>query len=116
MEGFQLWLNLPTVLLGIDLTLATPFFVVRGLWAIFIHSNIRMPLGPLGLLLGDPVLHRWHHARVDRTLHNFANVAPYLDVLFGTHHRPEDETYALGIPGMAPRGLLRHLWEPFVGR
>ena len=84
-----------------------PVFVLRGLWAVLIHSNLTLPLGPLGLLLGDPVLHRWHHARVARCTHNFANLAPYLDVLFGTHHRPLDEPTRSATPprrGAASRG------------
>ena len=93
----QLCLNLPAFLLGIPFYAVVPLFVFRGLCATFVHSNVRMPLGPFGLLFGDPVLHRWHHARVERCRHNFANVAPYLDVIFRTHHRPEDESYELGI-------------------
>lgn len=109
----QLWLNLPACLLGIDLGAVMPVLVLRGLWAVFIHSNLTIPLGPLGLILGDPVLHRWHHARVERA-QNFANLAPYLDVIFGTHHRPTDEAFALGIPGQAPRSFARHLLGPFL--
>jgi sterol desaturase/sphingolipid hydroxylase (fatty acid hydroxylase superfamily) len=110
----QVFLNLPAFVLGVDLTLAAPFFVLRGLWAIFIHSNVTLPLGPLGWLLGDPVLHRWHHAKVERCRHNFANLAPYLDLLFGTHHRPADESYVLGGTGASGRGFLHQLVRPFL--
>ena len=91
-----------------------PVFVFRGLCAIFVHSNVTLPLGPLGLLFGDPVLHRWHHARVERCGHNFANVAPYLDVLFGTHHRPADEAFPLGLEDAPRHGLVRQLVAPFL--
>ncbi len=101
----QLWLNLPAFVLGVDVAVVAPWFVVRGLCAIFVHSNVRADLGVFGLLLGDPVLHRWHHARVDVCRHNFANVAPYLDVLFGTHHRPAHEDYPLGMEAPGQRGL-----------
>ena len=109
----QLWLNLPAFLLGVDVAALAPVFVLRGVWAVVVHSNVRMPLGPLGVLLGDPVLHRWHHARVARTAHNFANLAPYLDLVFGTHHRPASEDYLLGMPD-APDQL--RLSEAVLGR
>ncbi len=110
----QLLLNLPGMVLGVDFVVFGPMVVFRGMWAIFIHSNVRLPLGPLRWLLGAPELHHWHHARVESTQHNFANLAPYLDVLFGTYHCPQKgERYPLGIPGDEPRGYLAHLVEPF---
>lgn len=112
----QLWFNLPAFLLGVDVAALAPLYVLRGLWAVFVHSNVRLPLGPLGLLLGDPALHRWHHARVLRCDHNFANLAPYLDVLFGTHHRPADESYPLGLDDAdaLPPSLHGQLAAPFT--
>ncbi len=94
----QLMMNLPAIALGVRIELLAGVAVFRGIWAIFVHSNVRLPLGPLRWVLGAPELHHWHHARVERTSHNFANLAPWLDRLFGTHHLPEgDETYALGV-------------------
>ncbi len=101
-------LSLPVLFFGVDTYLLAPWFVFRGMWAIFVHSNIRMELGPLGILFGDPVLHRWHHARTDCT-HNYANLAPYWDLLFGTHHRPADEAYALGMQGEFPGSFATQL-------
>jgi sterol desaturase/sphingolipid hydroxylase (fatty acid hydroxylase superfamily) len=113
----QLFQNLPALLLGLRMDVLAPLVVFRNAWAIFIHSNVRVPLGPLGLLFGDPALHHWHHARVERTTHNFANLAPWLDVIFGTHHRPEgEETYPLGLPEPWPEGYLAQLVRPFLRR
>lgn len=109
----QLCLNLPAFFLGVGIHAVVPLFVLRGVFATFVHSNVRMPLGPIGFLLGDPVLHRWHHAQVDRCEHNFANVAPYLDVLFGTHHRPPDESFALGLREPFPSGFAEQIAHPF---
>lgn len=89
-----LLMNLPAVLLGVRGDVLAGIAVFRAFWAIFVHSNVRLPLGPLMYVFGAPELHHWHHAREAR--HNFANLAPYLDVLFGTHHRP-DHVYELGI-------------------
>ncbi len=113
----QLCANLPAFLLGFAMADVAAVVVLRGLWAVFIHSNVRLPLGPLALVLGDPALHHWHHARVERTRHNFANIAPWLDLLFGTHHRPaRGADYVLGVPGGARRGYLGHLTAPFRRR
>lgn len=113
--GTQLAANLPAFALGLDVRPLAAIVALRGMWAIFVHSNVRLPLGPLRWILGAPELHHWHHARVERTQHNFANLAPWLDVIFGTHHLPEgEETYALGMDRPWPRGYVAQLVHPFV--
>jgi sterol desaturase/sphingolipid hydroxylase (fatty acid hydroxylase superfamily) len=110
----QLCLNLPGMLLGVSFETLGALVVLRGMWAIFIHSNVDLPVGPLRWLLGEPALHHWHHARVRETQHNFANLAPYLDVLFGTYHRPAKEDYELGLVDPWPRGYVAQLVRPFI--
>ena len=56
-------INLPAYLMGFPLELLTGFIAFRGLWAIYIHSNVRFPLGPLRVLIGAPELHHWHHEK-----------------------------------------------------
>jgi sterol desaturase/sphingolipid hydroxylase (fatty acid hydroxylase superfamily) len=111
----QLAANLPALALGFSPRALAGFIVFRGAWAIFIHSNVRVPLGPLKWFFGAPQFHHWHHARVERTRHNFANIAPFLDVIFGTHHCPAgEETYPLGIPDASPKGYVALLLAPFL--
>lgn len=111
----QLLLNLPGIVLGLPFEALGAVVVIRGFWAVFIHSNIRLPVGPLRYVLGAPEVHHWHHLRAERTAHNFANLAPYLDLLFGTYHCPEGpETFPLGIPGAWPRGYAAQLVKPFL--
>jgi sterol desaturase/sphingolipid hydroxylase (fatty acid hydroxylase superfamily) len=113
----QLCVNLPGIALGLSFAPLGGLVVFRGLWAIFIHSNVRLPLGPLRLVLGAPELHHWHHARVPVTRHNFANLAPYLDVLFNTYHRPQGpEDYPLGLTMAWPRRYLAQLLRPLRPR
>ena len=133
----QLCMNLPAIALGVRLELLAGVAIFRGAWAIFVHSNTRIPLGPLRWLLGAPELHHWHHARMQthdaRTVHNFANLAPWLDVAFGTYHCPdlrsgergergergEEERYALGLSSEAQAsraGYLGHLVGPLLPR
>lgn len=110
----QLCLNLPGILLGLPFEALGALIVLRGTWAIFIHSNVRLPLGPLRYLLGAPELHHWHHARVSRTAHNFANVAPWVDLVFGTFHLPRgEERWALGLVDPWPKGYFAQLLRPF---
>ena len=115
-DGFltQLAINLPAMVLGVDLATLAWLVAFRGLWAIFIHSNVRLPLGPLRALFGAPELHHWHHLETAVTQHNFANLAPWTDLLFGTYHVPPgDESWPLGNPGEPPRGYFAHLVSPF---
>lgn len=110
----QLLLNLPGMLLGVSFEAMGAIVVLRGMWAIFIHSNVSLPVGPLRYVLGEPALHHFHHARVPETKHNFANLAPYLDLAFGTYHRPDKEDYELGLVDPRPRGYVAQLIHPLL--
>ena len=108
----QLSVNLPAIVLGFSLNQIAWLIALRGMWAIFIHSNVRLPLGPLRVLLGAPELHHWHHVRSPRA-ENFANLAPWTDLLFGTYHRPTGpETWPLGSDAPLPRSYLGMLARP----
>lgn len=110
----QLCQNLPALLIGLRMEVLAPLIVFRGAWGVFIHSNVRIPLGPLGILVGAPALHHFHHARDQGEGHNFANLAPWLDVLFGTYRRPpSEERYALGLSEPSPGGYVGLLLRPF---
>lgn len=106
-------MNLPAIVLGVRPELLAGIAVFRACWAIFVHSNVRVPLGPLKYLLGAPELHHWHHARANAG-HNFANLAPYWDVLFGTHYEPAHDEYALGIEDAYPRNYPALLVWPLI--
>src|SRR5262249_5639477 len=56
-------INLPPMVLGFPLETIAGFLLLRGVWAAYIHSNVRLPIGPLRWLLGGPELHHWHHYR-----------------------------------------------------
>lgn len=111
----QVCLNLPGILLGLPFEAMGAVVVIRGFWAVFIHSNVKLPVGPLRYVLGAPEVHHWHHVRAERTTHNFANLAPWLDLIFGTYHCPEGpETFPLGIAQPWPKGYWAQLARPFV--
>jgi sterol desaturase/sphingolipid hydroxylase (fatty acid hydroxylase superfamily) len=108
----QLAMNLPALVLGVSLHGLAWLVTFRGVWAAFIHSNVRLPLGPLRVLVGAPELHHWHHAALPRTRHNFSNLAPWTDLLFGTYDCPPHQHHVLGIPGQATRSYLGWLFRP----
>ncbi|MDY3562535.1 sterol desaturase family protein [Gemmata sp. JC673] len=108
-------INLPAFVLGFPLETLAGFIAFRGVWAIYIHSNVRLPLGPLRPLLGAPELHHWHHAR-DRDAGNYGNVCPLMDVLFGTYVCPDREPEAFGINQPVPSTWLGHMTRPLLPR
>jgi sterol desaturase/sphingolipid hydroxylase (fatty acid hydroxylase superfamily) len=105
-------INLSAFLLGFPLETLAGLIAFRGVWAIYIHSNVRLPIGPLRMLVGAPELHHWHHDR-DRDFGNYANISPLGDVVFGTYHCPDHEPDAFGVAEEMPRGYLAQLAHPF---
>ena len=105
-------INLPAFLLGFDLNAIVMFIAFRGIWAIYIHSNVRLELGPLKKLIGSPDLHHWHHD-LERDRGNYANISPLMDVLFGTYVCPNTEPEKLGIKEEFSQSYLGQLLQPF---
>jgi sterol desaturase/sphingolipid hydroxylase (fatty acid hydroxylase superfamily) len=108
-------INLPAFVLGFPLETLAGFIAFRGIWAIYIHSNVRLPLGPLGAILGAPELHHWHHDR-DRDAGNYGNVCPLMDLIFGTHVCPDHEPARLGITQPTATTWLGHMIRPLLPR
>ena len=108
-------INLPALVLGFPIETLAGFIAFRGIWAIYIHSNVRLPIGPLRVLLGSPQLHHWHHDR-DRDAGNYANLSPLMDLLFGTYRCPDHEPEAFGIKEPTPRTYLGHMLRPLLPR
>lgn len=108
--------NVPLIVLGFPLHAIAGFAMFRGLWALYIHSNVALDPGPLRYVLGAPRLHHWHHEVERGGRVNFANLSPLMDLAFGTYHDPRrfPESYGIGEP--APRGYAGHLLDPLVPR
>lgn len=105
--------NLPLYLAGFPVATLSYLIAFRGIWAIYIHSNVRLPLGPLRLLIGAPELHHWHHDR-DRDAGNYANLSPLMDILFGTYRCPDHEPEHFGLAESTPRTYLSHMLQPLL--
>lgn len=106
-------INLPALLLGFPLEPLAAFVAFRGIWAIYIHSNVRLPIGPLRLLIGAPELHHWHHDK-NRDAGNYANISPLMDLLFGTYTCPNHEPASFGTPEPPPKNYLSHMLRPLL--
>jgi sterol desaturase/sphingolipid hydroxylase (fatty acid hydroxylase superfamily) len=106
-------INLPALLLGFPLEPLAAFVAFRGIWAIYIHSNVRLPIGPLRLLIGAPELHHWHHDK-NRDAGNYANISPLMDLLFGTYTCPDHEPASFGTPEPPPTNYLSHMLRPLL--
>lgn len=104
--------NLPLMLLGLPLGWIAGIAAFRGLWALFIHSNINVDPGPLRYLLGSPRLHHWHHEVTVGGTCNFANLDPLMDVLFGTYRDPGRNPETYGDPEQPARSYVGHLLAP----
>ncbi len=109
--------NLPAMALGFPLEVIAGFVAFRGLWAVLIHANVRLPLGPLKVVLGSPELHHWHHDLARGGRCNFANLSPLMDVVFGTYYAPPDASPArFGVTEPGPRSYLGQLGAPLLPR
>jgi sterol desaturase/sphingolipid hydroxylase (fatty acid hydroxylase superfamily) len=105
-------INLPVFLLGFPVETLAGLIAFRGIWAIYIHSNVRLPIGPLRWFIGAPELHHWHHDRA-RDAGNYANISPLMDIAFGTYRCPDHEPEAFGIHEPIPRSYLGQMLHPF---
>lgn len=106
-------INLPAFVLGFPLETLAGFIAFRGIWAIYIHSNVRFPLKPLRWLIGAPELHHWHHDK-DRDAGNYANISPLMDIIFGTYVCPDREPEKFGIHEEFPKSYLGQLIHPLL--
>ena len=106
-------INLPAFIAGFDLNAIAAIVAFRGIWAIYIHSNVRLSIGPLKYLIGSPELHHWHHD-IERDAGNYANISPLMDLLFGTYTCPPKEPDRFGIKEEFPKNYVGQLTKPML--
>lgn len=106
-------INLPVFIFGFPLETLAALVAFRGIWAIYIHSNVRVSHGPLRMLIGAPELHHWHHS-LDRDAGNYANISPLMDKLFGTYTCPDHEPEHFGIREKMPQNYFAQLIYPLL--
>ncbi|KOS06825.1 hypothetical protein AM493_12915 [Flavobacterium akiainvivens] len=106
-------INLPAFIMGFDLNVLGILVAFRGIWAIYIHSNVRLNIGVLKYIIGSPEMHHWHHD-LERDRGNYANISPLMDVIFGTHYSPGYEPEATGIKEKFPEHYIGQLVHPLL--
>jgi len=106
-------INFPAFLFGFDLNILSLVVAFRGIWAIYIHSNVRLPIGKLKILIGSPELHHWHHDK-ERDRGNYANISPLMDIIFGTYVCPTQEPDSFGIKEEFPKTYIGQMLKPIV--
>jgi sterol desaturase/sphingolipid hydroxylase (fatty acid hydroxylase superfamily) len=106
-------INLPAFVMGFQLEALAAIVAFRGIWAIYIHSNVRLPIGPLRVLIGSPELHHWHHD-IERDAGNYANISPLMDKLFGTYVCPPAEPENFGIKEDFPKTYIGQMLKPLT--
>jgi len=108
--------NLPLIVLGFPLHTIAGFAMFRGLWALYIHSNVSLTPGPLRYVLGSSRLHHWHHEPEVGGRVNFANLSPLMDLVFGTFHDPGAFPKRYGTTERVPHGYVAQLVWPLLPR
>jgi sterol desaturase/sphingolipid hydroxylase (fatty acid hydroxylase superfamily) len=102
--------NAPLVLLGVPLGAHATVLVALKLATVFVHANVRVPIGPLRFLVATPRFHHRHHQR-DGAVANFASFLPALDLLFGSHS--DQTTDRFGVDRALPDSFVGLLLAPF---
>jgi len=105
--------NAPLVLLGVPLGAHATMLVGLKLATVFVHSNVRLPLGPLRFIVATPRFHHRHHQR-GGSVANFSSFLPLIDVVFGSYSGATSR--AFGVERALPTGFLTLLLEPLRRR
>lgn len=88
--------------------------LVATMWGFFIHSNLRLRLGPLEWVIATPAFHHWHHTLYDPRDRNYASMLPSMDWLFGTFYLPRAWPSAYGIDTELPAAMAKQLLYPLL--
>jgi sterol desaturase/sphingolipid hydroxylase (fatty acid hydroxylase superfamily) len=107
---------LPAIILGFSPIPLLIYALAYRIHSPLLHSNARLDIGPLGLLLTSPRFHHWHHAdQVEAYDRNFAGQLSIIDRLFGTHHAPGERSLPIryGVGGTIPETYVGQLLQPF---
>lgn len=110
---------LPFIILGVDQSVLSLYFVFYAVNGYFQHSNIDLRFGWLNYLVSSAELHRWHHSdKVEESNRNYGNNIIVWDILFGTYFLPKDRVVDdLGLKNKQyPRTFLGQMKTPFIPR
>lgn len=105
---------LPSLLLGFSPLAVLAYGLIYQWHAIYLHSNVRISLGPLGKVLTTPQFHHWHHANFPEAYDkNFGGQLRVWDRLFGTEIDKAAFPTAYGLDDQLAESFTAHIVEPF---
>jgi len=105
--------NLPAIIMGFSLNSLAFLVIFRGIWAIYIHSNVNLNIGVLKYIFGSPQLHHWHHD-VNKQRGNYANISPLMDLIFGTYYEKQNFPENYGIDEPLPSSYFKQIIHPIL--
>jgi lathosterol oxidase len=107
---------IPLYLLGASEQALNIYVAFAALQAVLIHSNTRLPFGPLKYVLVTPQFHHWHHSSEKPAIDtNYSAHTVLFDRLFGTYHMPDQHWPAqYGTTRRLPRGILAQTCYPIT--
>lgn len=89
---------LPIYLLGANPEVAVYKAIIDAIIGQWIHSNVRLSIGPLKYIFNSPELHKWHHVDEHHLYHkNFSTKLSIWDALFGTLSLPNGKAENYGL-------------------
>ena len=93
-------LLIPMAIVGGSLEMWYLYFLLDAVWDYFIHSNVRMTLGPLRHVVVTPQYHRIHHSMEKEHFdQNYSDRFVIWDHLFGTAYTNCEVYPATGVAG-----------------
>ena len=106
----------PMAIIGGSMEMWTLYFLLDAAWDYFIHSNIRLNLGPLRHIVVTPQYHRVHHSR--ERVHfdsNFSDRLVIWDRLFGSACDDHEIYPPTGVKDY-PQASAHRYWLPHFVR
>ncbi len=105
----------PLYLLGASKEALDIYVGIAAFQAVYVHSNVHIPVGPLRYIFCTPQYHHWHHSSETPAIDtNYAVHLPLYDMIFGTYHMPGKLWPAhYGTVTRLPRTFLSQLVYPF---
>ncbi|AMP02629.1 fatty acid hydroxylase superfamily protein [Collimonas pratensis] len=108
----------PLFVLGFDKSVVNAYIIIVGFQAVFNHSNVHLPWGPLRYIFVTPDFHHWHHSSEDEAIDkNYAAHFAFIDYFLGTAVKAKKafpEKYGV-VGDYMPDGFIRQQAFPFRG-